>query len=77
MRDPKTYAKVLEMRLLAVRRACFAVDPPRAIRLWRLFNRLTVITRKHESATGWTYRPPEGGAPGKWFHTELDTEEDA
>ena len=75
MRDPKARAKVLELRLCAVRSEWLAADQVRAIRLWHLFNRLIAITNRHESATGWTYRPPEGGAPGKWVHTEIDTEE--
>lgn len=78
MRDPKAHAKVLELRLQAVRSewvAATAAHSNKVSRLWGLFNRLIVLTNRHEGATKWTYRLPEGGSPGKWVYTELDTEE--
>lgn len=75
MRDPKAHAKVLELRLQAVRGewvAATTAHSNKVSRLWDLFNRLIALTNRHEGDTGWTYRPPEGGRPGRWVYTEED-----
>ena len=76
MRDPKTHAKVLALRVRKLSGIYGPIPDGRPARIKRLYRQLRMAIDEHEAATGWFYAIH--GAP-RWMHTEIipDTEEEA
>ena len=76
MRDPKTHAKVLSLRVWKLWEAHGHLPDERPARINRLIERLRAAIEQHEDDTGWFYAMH--GEP-HWQHTEIipDTKEEA